>query len=178
MVNINAVVSIAGGYGVVVDIFACGRRTLANVHKIDPQTGKLLECPDKERCNHGRTCPIHSVNVDTYELTPWPSKDVAFYVTEGMLCADIARKATAPIIRVEHRRRKFNVTACADGFVINKVTISEDTHPEEYRKAVQSLKEGQDDRLGICTAFTINNPDSEAYRAFAAVFDGTALGSV
>ena len=92
---VHSIVSLpdSTGYGVIMEIFPYGHRTLAAVHYIDHQTGELRECPDRVRCRHGRTCPIHGRSVDLDKLVPWPARDVVFYVSEGMISPRIAQLA-------------------------------------------------------------------------------------
>lgn len=173
MVTVNAIVSLMCGYGVVVEIFTHGRRTLAQVHKIDSTTGNLMTCPD-ERCGgKDRTCPIHSVNVDTHTLTPYPAFDINYYVAEGLLSPELARKALAPVLRVTRRfgSNKFTVTATAFG-VSNAVLITEATHPEIHALAVRCFDRNPDAAPGVCIGFTVNDCDSDDYKAFATVFVG------
>jgi hypothetical protein len=78
-------------YGVVQTPFQHGRRTLFPVHYIDPDTGKLMVCPDHERCGStGHACPIHGANCTEDHLSKWTKQDVEFYVSEGMLDQELA----------------------------------------------------------------------------------------
>ena len=80
-------------YGVITEIFQYGSQTLAAIHYLDPATGELRECPDKVRCKHQHTCPIHGQNADLHKLVPWPARDVVFYVGAGMISPRIAQLA-------------------------------------------------------------------------------------
>ena len=79
-------------YGVIVEFFAYGRRNLACVHHIDPNTGKLLECPDKARCkNKGHTCPSHCDNIDVEALEAFTTNEINFMVAEELIDTELAR---------------------------------------------------------------------------------------
>lgn len=178
MVNINAIVSLECSYGVVVEIFTHGSRTLAQVHKIDPKTGDLMVCPD-ERCGgKSRTCPIHSVNVDAHTLWAWLAGDINYYVAEGLVSPELARKALAPVLRVERRfgSNKFTVEATALG-VCNAVLISANSHPEIHARAAQCFARSEDNAPGVCIGFTVPDCDSDDYKAFAGVFVGPMVGT-
>lgn len=178
MVNINAIVCPAIGYGVVVAIFQHGSRTLASVYKIDPTTGDLMQCPDDRCGGKSDTCPIHSVNVDLHTLTAFPARDINYYVSEGLLSPALARKALAPVLRVERRfgSNKFTVKATAFG-VSNSVLITETSHPEAHAMALRCCTRGEDTNPGVCIGFTLSDCDSVDYRVFAGVFTGPMVSA-
>ena len=79
----------SGCFGVVTEIFPYGREDLYHVHKIDHSTGQLFECPDKARCRHRHTCPIHGWNPRREQLAVPPQRDLVFYRDEGLLAQDL-----------------------------------------------------------------------------------------
>jgi hypothetical protein len=89
--KIGQIVSIEFGHlSVVKEIFQYGNDTLASVHYIDVKTGNLMECPDKKRCKHERTCPIHGRNIRFDEAKIVNNHDLEFMVKEGMVSAELA----------------------------------------------------------------------------------------
>lgn len=68
------------------------------------EDGKLMECPDKERCQHQHTCPLHGANVraedvkDSRLTTPdevqqhkWAlAHDIEYYGKNGFIDPEIA----------------------------------------------------------------------------------------
>jgi hypothetical protein len=176
MLKLNDVVSVQHGsrYGVVVELFDNGRRKLARVHYIDPKTGDKQVCVDHIRCGStDQTCPIHGVSVETHTLTPWPAKDVAFYVNEGMLSKEIARKHLAPVIRITRRKSHvYDVETLEHGMVTRKVK----TDPEkgdEWQTAVALCN-----TLPYGKSALLTDPDTEDYAEFARMFAEHPLGPV
>lgn len=176
MLHLNSIVSspVSSRYAVVVEFFEIGRRKLACCHFIDPQTGDKMVCPDHARCGStGHTCPIHSMNVDVSELQPWPAKDVAFYVSEGMVSPAVARLATAPVIRITRRKSHvYDVETLED----NSRTRIVKTNPEtgdEWQTAVALCNP-----LPYGTSALLHDPDTEDYKTFAAMFADHPLGPV
>src|SRR3974390_1951916 len=127
MLKLNCIVAlpVSSRIGVVVEFFEIGRRKLACVHYIDTNTGKPMTCPDSRCDSTGHTCPIHSSNTDVGDLTPFSNSDVAFYVTEGMISPELARKHSAPAIRISRRTgHRYNIETLEEGFVTRKVEVS------------------------------------------------------
>jgi len=61
------------------------------VHKIDPNTGKLMVCPDHARCESKSPgpCPIHQVGAYEHECSKFTLIDIRFYEREGMIHPDL-----------------------------------------------------------------------------------------
>lgn len=97
-IRVNDIISRAAYWhrpAVVQKIFEYGDRTYADVHFLDVNTGKLLKCPDKQRCQHGSGCPIHgrAVRTSDEDLSVWTKHDIDFYEKEKMLSPEIAEAA-------------------------------------------------------------------------------------
>ena len=90
MIQLGIVVSIKASsrYGVVKESFVHGRQTLYHVHYIDPNTGRLMECPDS-RCHGEHTCPIHGSNCTEESMVPFTKADIEIYVQEGMIDTEL-----------------------------------------------------------------------------------------
>ena len=86
MIQLGIVVSIKASnrYGVVKESFPHGRQTLHHIHYIDPNTGRLMECPDF-RCHGEHTCPIHGSNCTEDRMVPFTKADIEFHIKEGMI---------------------------------------------------------------------------------------------
>lgn len=80
-------------YGVIVDVFNIGLETWYAVHYIDPDTGELMECPDKARCGHSNACPIHGKNIRARDLEVFDEDIIKSYVDAGMLSKKLAKAA-------------------------------------------------------------------------------------
>lgn len=174
--RVNSIVSLPNSsrFGVVTEIFKHGTRTLAAVHYIDPKTGELLECPDKARCGHKRTCPIHGANVDTHAVEAWPAKDVAYYVAEGMVSAAIGRLAVCATIHIERRTAyKYKITAAKEGMICNAETITSETHNDEWQLCVALCNVNADWQRA-----TLIDPDTEDYKTLEALLSANALGPI
>jgi hypothetical protein len=96
-----------GKYGVVTEIFDFWRpsspvldklsreigrnpeQKLYHVHYIDSHTGKLMVCPDYDRCKHEHTCPIHGDNCGVEQLKPFSEHDLEHFVQEGMVAKEL-----------------------------------------------------------------------------------------
>lgn len=173
-IRVNSVVSstVSSRYGVVKEIKKHDHRTLAVVHMIDPNTGDPMECPDKARCQHKDTCPIHGFNTDTHALTAWPAKDMAYYVNEGIVSKPVARLATCAHINIERRAStKYKITASKEGHVCNTVIIT--NHNDEWQAAVALCNVNEN-----WTQACLTNPDAEDYKTFENLFIGTPLGPI
>ena len=176
--RVNSIVSLpaSSSYGVVTEIFQHGNRTLAAVHYIDPNTGELLECPDKARCNHARTCPIHGRNVDVSELNGWNTTDVAFYVAQGMVSERIGRLAACATLHIERRgSHKYKISAAKNGMICNTITLTpQEGNPDEELWLCVSLCNVADDFRRA----TLIDPDADDYKKLEALFATTALGPI
>jgi hypothetical protein len=176
MLKIGSIATVNNGtrFGVVCEFFNVGQRKLACVHYIDPDTGKPMVCPDHARCGStGHTCPIHSANVDTHSITPWPAKDVEFYRAEGLLFGAVARKAMAPVIRITRRKSHvYDVETLEDGMRTRIVKTNPETG-DEWQTAVALCNP-----LPFGTSALLTDPDTEDYKTFAAMFAEHALGPV
>jgi len=161
-------------FGVITEFFDHGRRKLASVHYIDPNTGKLLQCPDKARCgNTGHTCPIHGFNTDKHALEAFSNRDVAFYVDEGLICARLARKHAAPVIRISRKKgHAFYIETLEEGFSTRKV-ITDPTQGEEWQTALALCNP-----LPYGTSALLTDPDNKDYKTFARLFRNHALGGI
>ena len=86
MIQLGIVVSVQDSrrYGIVKASFPHGTRTLYHIHYIDPNTGRLMECPDT-RCHGEHTCPIHGSNCTEESMVPFTKADIEVYVQEGMI---------------------------------------------------------------------------------------------
>ena len=60
-----------------------GENLLHHVHYY--KDGKLMQCPDFDRCQHKHTCPIHGANVWAEQIKRLSEKDIAFLRNEGIL---------------------------------------------------------------------------------------------
>ena len=86
MIQVGNIVSIKASsrYGLVKESFVHGERAMFHVHYIDPQTGKLMTCPDS-RCHGQHTCPIHGQNCTEAQLVPLTQVEITHFVQEGMI---------------------------------------------------------------------------------------------
>ena len=92
MIKIGAIVSVQDSrrYGVVKESFAYGRHTLYHIHYIDPNTGRLMNCPDS-RCHGEHTCPIHGSNCTEESMMPFSRTDIESYINDGMIDPELLR---------------------------------------------------------------------------------------
>ena len=90
MIKIGAIVSVQDStrYGMVKESFAHGRHTLYHVHYIDPNTGRLMNCPDS-RCHGEHTCPIHGQNCTEESMVPFTKADIELCIQEGMIAPEL-----------------------------------------------------------------------------------------
>mgnify|MGYP000847085993 FL=1 len=97
MIHVGTIVSIKASsrYGLVKESFVHGDRAMFHVHYIDPQTGKLMTCPDS-RCHGQHTCPIHGQNCTEAQLVPFTHDEIKHFIQEGMIDAELLTR-TPPI---------------------------------------------------------------------------------
>lgn len=72
----------------------------ARIHYIEAETGKPMQCPDRKRCKHEHTCPIHGMSRPVSELQAFSLNDIELYQQEGLLSADLVEVA-----KQNHARR-------------------------------------------------------------------------
>ena len=169
MVSINDIVSVptTTRYAVVVGFIEHGRRNLAVLHYICATTGEKMECPDRERCNHANTCPIHGLNVDANSLEAWNERDVTFYVSEGMLSPELARKALAPTIEIARlTSHKYRVRMAKNGQNIRMLCVTGDNNNDRWQDAIALTNNTEP--FGF---IKLTNPDTDDYKNFAALFE-------
>ena len=87
------VVRSSGCFGQIREIFDHGDRKLYHIHRIDTVSGKLKICLDG-RCRGEHTCPIHGTNVEADAIDLLPSRDIEFYIREGVLDRTFVKEAT------------------------------------------------------------------------------------
>lgn len=92
MIEVGMIVMVERGdrYGVVKESFDHCGQTLYHVHYIDPNTGKLIRCPDP-RCQGEHTCTIHGTNSTEDQIGPFSSAEIEWLVQEGFLDRELLR---------------------------------------------------------------------------------------
>ena len=173
MLYLNAIVSRPNGssYGVVTKLHghythADDVKALVTVHHINPTTGEKMACPDA-RCNGKKdACPIHQYTTEAHRLTPWPRKDIAFYMGEGMLSPTLAHEAlktTYSIARLT--ANKFRVYKNVEGMTVDKATVTNEDADDLWQTAIALTS--VTDPFGS----VVINPGHKDYDAFAARFN-------
>jgi hypothetical protein len=99
-------VSMSSRYAVVVAVLPAAEYRHPNpdhthtvrTHYVDGDTGRPMECPDRARCEHGLSCPIHGRSFSwprhRSEVEVWDDYTLAFYAASGMLTPEIAAAAS------------------------------------------------------------------------------------
>lgn len=109
-IAVGDVVTIAAScrYGVVNDVLPRHNQSSGvSIHKIDPDTGRLMACPDDRCRGHDRHCPIHQSWFYTHEdYCVFSEADLRFYNEEGMLADDLLETALANIAARKRKPRR------------------------------------------------------------------------
>ena len=92
MIEVGMIVMVENGdrYGVVKESFDHGGQKLFHVHYIDPDTGKLIHCPDP-RCQGEHTCPIHGTNCTEDQIGPFTPAEIESFVQDGLIDRELLR---------------------------------------------------------------------------------------